>query len=120
VALAIRKSGNLRSLILANGSHRTDTLPPSSRPNFALPPCCPQTEQELFKRRLLDRERNLRGVGNFHQPSLASTNVTQQADRIEARKPSIADNPPHDGTILLLNPGLIILLVGPATCEFNR
>jgi hypothetical protein len=44
---------------------------------------------------LLDRERNLRGVGNFHHPSLASTNVTQQADRIGAGNQPY--NAPHCG-----------------------
>ena len=80
-------------------------LPPSRRSNLPLLPCGPQTEEELFERRLFDQERNLRRVGNFYQPSLTSTNVVQQADRIEGlklrldlplyliRRPRIGDQP---------------------------
>jgi hypothetical protein len=92
----------IRGVALLPGRWR---LPPSRRSNFALPPCCPQTGQELFKRRLLDRERNLRRVGNFYQTSLPSPNVAQQADWIEGftlgldlplyliRRPRIGDQP---------------------------
>jgi hypothetical protein len=66
-------------------------LPPSRRSNLPLLPCGPQTEEELFERRLFDQERNLRRVGNFYQPSLTSTNVVQQADRIEGLKLRLTD-----------------------------
>src|SRR5438105_10871561 len=37
----------------------------------------------------------------------------------QAREALVAHEPPNDGAVLLLDPGLIILLVGPRACELE-